>query len=108
MQLFYKKPAKFWQEGFPIGNGRLGAVVLGGCEKEVIQLNEDTLTSGYPVDEQIGFTKEELEQARAYTENDEYDKAMHVLENGMKHTEDVQLYEPAGNVELEFLQMVIL
>ena len=103
MQLFYKKPAKFWQEGFPIGNGRLGAVVLGGCEKEVIQLNEDTLTSGYPVDEQIGFTKEELEQARAYTENDEYDKAMHVLENGMKHTEDVQLYEPAGNVELEFL-----
>ena len=60
MQLFYKKPAKFWQEGFPIGNGRLGAVVLGGCEKEVIQLNEDTLTSGYPVDEQIGFTKEEL------------------------------------------------
>ena len=103
MQMIFKKPAEFWQEGFPVGNGRLGAVVLGGCEKEIIQMNEDTLTSGYPVKKQKGFSKEDFQQARIYTEKRDYEKAMHVLEEAMKDTDDVQLYEPAGNIELEFL-----
>lgn len=103
MSIIFKQPAKLWQEGFPVGNGRLGAVVLGGYDKEVIQLNEDTLTSGYPVKEQKGFTPEDLEVVRNLTKKREYDKAMHLLEENMLCTEDVQLYEPAGNLNLEFL-----
>jgi alpha-L-fucosidase 2 len=30
----------------PIGNGRMGAMLLGGVEKEVIQFNEQSLWSG--------------------------------------------------------------
>ena len=33
-----------------MGNGRLGAMVLGGVENEHIQLNEDTLWAGGPHD----------------------------------------------------------
>lgn len=102
MEIRFDQPARFWQEGFPLGNGRLGAVVLGGTQKEVIQLNEDTLTSGYPVKEQKGFVQDDLEKSRKYAQNREYDKAMQVLEQAMQDTEDVQLYEPAGNIEIEF------
>ncbi|MBE6570299.1 MAG: glycoside hydrolase family 95 protein [Ruminococcaceae bacterium] len=47
MNLFYKAPAKTWEEGLPLGNGRLGAVVYGDPLHETIQLNEETLWSGH-------------------------------------------------------------
>ncbi len=47
MTLWYDKPATDWQkEALPIGNGRLGAMVFGGVEKEHIQFNEDTVWIG--------------------------------------------------------------
>lgn len=50
MTLMFKDPAREWIEAFPVGNGRLGAMVFGGVDKELIQLNEETLWSGRPVD----------------------------------------------------------
>lgn len=47
-KLWYRKPAVQWDHGLPVGNGRLGAVVFGGIERERIQLNEDTLWAGCP------------------------------------------------------------
>ena len=47
--LWYKQPAKEWVEALPLGNGRIGAMVFGGVEDELIQLNESTLWSGGPV-----------------------------------------------------------
>ena len=47
MELYYKKPAAEWVEAMPIGNGRLGAMVYGGTDRETIQLNEESLWSGY-------------------------------------------------------------
>ncbi len=72
LKLWYTKPAEQWVDALPIGNGRLGAMVYGGGEttpvemsattsvaagpvptdpaKETLQVNEDTLWSGSPVD----------------------------------------------------------
>lgn len=47
--LWYKKPAKDWNEALPIGNGRLGAMIFGRVDAELIQLNEETLWTGGPV-----------------------------------------------------------
>ncbi|WP_157558116.1 glycoside hydrolase family 95 protein [Niabella aurantiaca] len=45
--LWYEKPAAKWETGgLPIGNGRMGAMMLGGVEKDVIQFNEQSLWSG--------------------------------------------------------------
>ncbi len=49
LRLWYNKPAAVWTEALPIGNGRLGAMIFGGVEEELIQLNEATLWSGGPV-----------------------------------------------------------
>ena len=49
LKLWYSKPARNWNEALPIGNGRLGAMVFGKAKEELIQLNEETLWSGGPV-----------------------------------------------------------
>lgn len=37
-----------WTHGYPVGNGRMAAMVMGGLDKEVIQINEDTVWNGSP------------------------------------------------------------
>lgn len=38
-----KKPAVDWAEGYPIGNGRLGAMIFGDPLRDRISLNHDRL-----------------------------------------------------------------
>src|SRR5580704_6593652 len=47
LTLWYRQPAKDWEEGLPVGNGRLGAMVCGGVGRDILPLNEDTLWEGY-------------------------------------------------------------
>lgn len=47
-QLWYTKPAEQWTDALPIGNGRIGAMVFAGVEKDRIQFNEETLWTGGP------------------------------------------------------------
>jgi len=48
--MHYDKPAGEWVEALPVGNGRLGAMIFGNPDNELIQLNEETLWAGGPVD----------------------------------------------------------
>jgi len=44
------QPAKQFTQAFPVGNGRLGAMIFGGVEEERLVLNEISLWSGAPHD----------------------------------------------------------
>jgi hypothetical protein len=46
--LWYDRPAAYWEEALPVGNGRIGAMVYGGVLREHIQLNEETIWSEKP------------------------------------------------------------
>ena len=46
--LWYRQPAKTWEEALPIGNGHLGAMVYGSAPIEQIQFNENTVWTGQP------------------------------------------------------------
>jgi alpha-L-fucosidase 2 len=48
LKLWYDKPAdaKVWEQALPVGNGRLGAMVYGIPEREMLQLNEETIWGG--------------------------------------------------------------
>src|SRR6476619_1472732 len=48
LKLWYNKPAAAWTEALPVGNGRLGAMVFGNVNEELLQLNESSLWSGGP------------------------------------------------------------
>jgi alpha-L-fucosidase 2 len=45
-KLWYRQPAKIWDEALPVGNGRMGAMVFGGVYNERIQVNEESLWAG--------------------------------------------------------------
>ncbi len=48
-KLWYQQPAKDFIEALPIGNGLIGAMVYGRVGEELLQLNESTLWTGGPV-----------------------------------------------------------
>ena len=48
--IWYRQPTTNWNEALPIGNGRLGAMVFGGIARERLQLNEESLWAGSPMD----------------------------------------------------------
>jgi alpha-L-fucosidase 2 len=48
LRLWYNHPASVWEEALPLGNGTMGAMVFGHVGKERLQLNDNTLWSGYP------------------------------------------------------------
>ena len=50
MVLQYDRPAQYFEESLPIGNGKLGALVYGGTDDNIIYLNDITLWTGKPAD----------------------------------------------------------
>jgi alpha-L-fucosidase 2 len=46
--LWYRAPARRWLDALPVGNGRLGAMVFGNPDEEMLALNESTVWSGSP------------------------------------------------------------
>src|SRR5213080_3610872 len=49
LKLWYNKPSgSVWENALPIGNGRLGAMIYGNVDSETVQLNEHSLWSGGP------------------------------------------------------------
>ena len=77
LTLWYTKPATTWVEALPVGNGRIGGMVFGGVDNELIQLNESTLYSGGPVKRNINPDAHTyLPQIReALLTNEDYTKA---------------------------------
>jgi alpha-L-fucosidase 2 len=71
LQLWYRQPAASWFEALPIGNGRLGAMIFGGIETERLQINEDSLWSGYPRDWNNPSAREHLPVVRKLVMEDE-------------------------------------
>lgn len=45
-RLWYTRPASDWNEALPVGNGRMGAMIYGGIQQEIIQINEESLWGG--------------------------------------------------------------
>lgn len=76
LKLWYNSPAKNWNEALPLGNGRIGAMIFGGIEEEIIQLNEETLWSGGPVNTNPNpFAKDHLPAIRDALFQEDYAKA---------------------------------
>ena len=104
MKLWYTQPASEWMKALPVGNGRLGAMVFGGIEKETIALNEITLWAGKEdPDQDPVFGKEKLKQIRTlYFQNDLIkgnDQAQQEMA-GKPHSFGSHL--PIGNLNLQF------
>lgn len=102
MKLQYDKPATVWTEALPIGNGRIGAMVFGGVAEERIQLNEDTLWSGYPRDTNNPEALEVLPRVRELIRSGQYEEADRAAKGMMGAYS--QSYLPLGDLHIELKQ----
>ncbi|MBC8372950.1 MAG: glycoside hydrolase family 95 protein [Planctomycetes bacterium] len=101
--LRYSAPAKRWVEALPIGNGRLGGMVFGGADVARIQVNEDSLWTGRPMDYQHAGASGYLPQIRKLLldgKQKEADKlaSQHFMSVPLRQED----YQPLGDLVLTF------
>ncbi|HEY5824926.1 MAG TPA: glycoside hydrolase family 95 protein, partial [Cyclobacteriaceae bacterium] len=101
LKLWYKQPARNWNEALPIGNGRLGAMVFGGVNEELLQLNESSLWSGGPVNTNPNpLAPQYLGELRKALAQEEYELAEELAKK--MQGPFTESYEPLGDLKLKF------
>ena len=78
-RLYYRNPAKRWEEALPLGNGRIGAMAHGGVGCEYFQLNEDSCWFGGFRDRNNPDAKKALPIIREYLKNGQIAKAEELM-----------------------------
>jgi alpha-L-fucosidase 2 len=101
--LWYRAPAAKWTEAVPIGNGRLGAMVFGGVEREQLQLNEDTLWAGGPYTPDNTNALAALPEVRRLIFDGQYDEAARLIDRSVMARPLGQMpYQTVGDLWLDF------
>ncbi|MBR5062562.1 MAG: glycoside hydrolase family 95 protein, partial [Prevotella sp.] len=76
MKLWYNQPAQYFEESLPIGNGKLGALVYGNPDNNLLYLNDITLWTGKPYDREMDADAHKwLPAIREALFNEDYAKA---------------------------------
>ena len=99
MTLWYDTPAEFFEESLPIGNGRLGALVYGGVEDNLIYLNDITLWTGSPVDHSTDSDAHEwIEPIREALYAENYEEADRL----QRHVQgkNSEFYQPLATIHI--------
>lgn len=100
-EILFKAPASVWTEAFPLGNGHIGAMVYGGARQELIQLNHDTLWTGYPRDNNTQGSSKYFKEARALALEGRLKEAQEVIE-GHCQGPWTHMYLPLGDLKIDF------
>lgn len=101
--LWYDKPAQYWEEALPLGNGRLGAMVYGNPIDEEIQLNEETVSAGSPYKNYNPEAKASLSKIRQLIFDGKYPEAQALAETKILSKNGFGMpYQTAGSLRLNF------
>ncbi|MGC9057095.1 MAG: glycoside hydrolase family 95 protein [Candidatus Saccharicenans sp.] len=101
--IWYEHPADKWENAFPVGNGRLGAMVFGKTDEERIQLNEETYWSGGPYGQTRKGGKEHLAEIQKLIFEGDYLKAHYLFGRYlMGYPVEQQKYQSLANLILSF------
>ena len=103
-RLWYTRPAANWNEALPLGNGRIGAMVFGGPDKERLQLNEESIWTGAPGKPEDyrceGPTA--LPEIRRLTFENKWSEAQNLFGSTMVQNRWFSKYQPMCDLWLEF------
>ena len=102
MVLQYDAPADYFEESLPIGNGKLGALVYGGTDDNIINLNDITLWTGKPVDPNLDKDAHQwIPKIREALFNEDYQTA----DSLQLHVQgpNSQFFQPLGTLHIKDL-----
>ncbi|MCM1125654.1 MAG: glycoside hydrolase family 95 protein [Lachnospiraceae bacterium] len=102
-RLWYRQPAKEWEEALPLGNGRLGAMVFGGVSEERLQVNEESVWYGGRADRNNPDAKKKLPEIRRLIFDGEIQKAERLIKFAMSGCPNsMHPYQTLGDIFLQF------
>nr|WP_231506228.1 glycoside hydrolase family 95 protein [Paenibacillus sp. UNC451MF] len=100
-KLWYEKPARAWTDALPIGNGRLGAMIFGKVNQERLQLNEDSVWYGGPVNGNNPDGRKYLAEVRRLLMQGKHVEAEELAQMGMMSIpKSLHPYQPLGELQL--------
>ncbi|MBQ5647553.1 MAG: glycoside hydrolase family 95 protein [Alistipes sp.] len=101
-KMWYDEPADEFIESLVMGNGSMGAIIYGGVDKELINLNESTLWSGEPDKTSINPSeaKKTLAAIRKALDEENYRDAER-LQRGLQGNFS-QVYLPMAGLHIDF------
>ena len=102
MVLQYDRPADFFEESLPIGNGKIGALVYGGTDDNIIYLNDITFWTGKPVDRLLDADAHQwIPKIREALFNEDYARA----DSLQLHVQgpNSQYFQPLGTLHIKDL-----
>jgi len=101
--LWYRHPTGVWNEALPVGNGRLGAMILGGVGEERIQLNVDSLWAGSPLDRERQVEAGDLEHARELWFSGRVVEAQRIMQEKFMSERLTRSHQTLGDLFIETL-----
>lgn len=103
LKLWFDKPARYWVEALPLGNGFLGAMVFGNPYRERIQLNEVTVWAGGPYRNDNVEAQQSLSVIRKLIFDGKYEEAEKLAcQKIVSQTAHGMPYQTVGNLNLSF------
>lgn len=104
LKLWYNQPSgKVWENALPIGNGRLGAMIYGNVETEIIQLNEHTVWSGSPNRNDNPNALDALPEIRKLIFEGKQKEAEALAAKKIQtEKSNGQMFQPVGSLHLSF------
>ena len=102
-KLWHKDYERDWMRAFPLGNGRIGAMLYGDPYEETIEINEESLWSGRQIKEKYNSSPESLTKIRQLLLDECYEEAAELCEKTfMSSPERVRFFESMGELRIEF------
>jgi len=97
------KPGRKWEDGFPMGNGRLGMMIPGKIDEETIFINEETLWYGKEQARTNAAASGQIDKIRRLLLDGKLDEAAFLAKMSMTGTPKYNNpYQPAGDLRLCF------
>ncbi len=102
-KLFHDTYTRDWMRAFPLGNGRIGAMVYGDPYKETLQINEESMWSGKQLKESYISDPQTLDEIRRLLFEEHYVEAAELCEKTfLASPPRVRFYETFGELNLDF------
>ncbi len=101
--IFHDKYIRDWMRAFPLGNGRIGAMLYGDPHKETIEINEESLWSGKQLKEEYTADPQTLNKIRELLFEEKYEEASSLCtDTFLASPPRVRFYESFGEIFIDF------
>lgn len=101
--LWHNEVSDKWMDAFPLGNGRVGAMVYGLPDREIIEINEESLWCGKQIEEKYHASPEALAEIRRLIFEEKLNEAADLASKTfLSDPIAVRSYESFGEIFIDF------